>query len=63
VPSEFLAACRGHIGAPLSEPRQTGVLNSLLIYARAETPFGPAYVGLGGTSHGQVNAYVFVGTP
>jgi len=53
----------GHIGAPLSEPRQTGVLNSLLIYARAETPFGPAYVGLGDTSHGQVNAYVFVGTP
>ena len=53
----------GQIGVPLTEPQRTGMLNSVLIYGRAETPFGPAYVGLGHASTGQVNAYFFVGTP
>ncbi len=45
-----------HIGAPLSEPKRTGGLNSLLIHARAEMPVDPAYVELGDASHGQANA-------
>ena len=53
----------GQVGVPLSEPQRTGILNSVLIYGRAETPFGPAYIGLGHASTGQVNAYFFVGTP
>lgn len=53
----------GRIGNPLSEPDRTGVLNSGLIYVRGETPFGPAYLGLGRSSSGPVNAYFFIGTP
>ena len=53
----------GRVGAPVSEPTRTGTLTSTLIYARAETPFGPAYVGLGRSESGPINAYVFIGTP
>ncbi len=53
----------GQVGAPVSEPNRTGMLDSVLVYARAETPFGPAYVGLGRAGGGSVNAYVFIGTP
>ncbi len=53
----------GRVGDPLSEPNRTGVLNSALIYVRGETPFGPAYLGLGRSSSGPVNAYFFIGTP
>ena len=53
----------GRVGDPLSEPLRTGLLNSGVIYARGETPFGPAYLGLGRSSTGQTNAYFFIGTP
>ena len=53
----------GRVGVPLSEPTRTGVLNSALIYFRGETPFGVAYLGLGRSSSGPVNAYFFLGTP
>ena len=53
----------GRVGEPLSEPNRTGVLNSALLYLRGETPFGPAYLGLGRSSSGPVNAYFFIGTP
>ena len=53
----------GRVGDPLSEPLRTGLLNSGVIYARGETPFGPAYLGLGRSSTGQTNAYLFIGTP
>jgi NTE family protein len=58
-----LALEAGQVGVPLSEPQRTGLLNSALIYVRGETPFGPAYLGLGRSSTGQVNAYLFIGTP
>lgn len=58
-----LALEAGRVGVPLSEPTRTGVLNSALIYFRGETPFGVAYVGLGRSSSGPVNAYFFLGTP
>jgi NTE family protein len=53
----------GRIGRPLSEPQRTGTLDSAVIYVRAETPFGPGYIGLGRSSSGPVNAYFFIGTP
>ena len=58
-----LALEAGRVGRPLSEPDRTGVLDSALIYFRGETPFGVAYVGLGRSSSGPVNAYFFLGTP
>ena len=53
----------GRVGDPLSEPNRTGLLNSAVIYIRGETPFGPAYLGLGRSSSGPINAYFFIGTP
>jgi NTE family protein len=53
----------GKVADPLSEPSRTGLLNSTAIYLRGETPFGPAYIGLGQSSSGPVNAYFFIGTP
>jgi NTE family protein len=53
----------GKVADPVSEPRRTGLLNSTSIYVRGETPFGPAYIGLGQSSSGPVNAYFFIGTP
>jgi hypothetical protein len=53
----------GKVADPVSEPRRTGLLNSTVIYMRGETPFGPAYIGLGQSSSGPVNAYLFIGTP
>jgi NTE family protein len=53
----------GKVGVPVSEPRRTGWLNSGLLYAGGETPFGPVYVGVGRSSSGSTNAYLFIGTP
>ena len=38
-------------------------LYEAVIYVRGETPFGPAYLGLGRSSSGPINAYFFIGTP
>jgi NTE family protein len=53
----------GKVADLLSEPRRTGLLNSTVMYIRGETPIGPAYIGLGQSSSGPVNAYFFIGTP
>jgi NTE family protein len=53
----------GKVADPMNEPRRTGLLNSTVVYVRGETPFGPAYMGLGQSSSGPVNAYLFIGTP
>ena len=58
-----LALEAGRVGVPLSEPNRTGVLNSAVIYVGGETPFGPAYLGIGRSSSGPINAYFFIGTP
>ena len=58
-----LALEYGKVAEPVSEPGRTGLLNSLVIYLRGETPFGPAYVALGRSATGQTNAYLFIGTP
>ena len=53
----------GRVAVPLSEFNSPGTYNSLLLYAGAETSFGPVYVGLGRSSSGAANAYLFIGTP
>jgi NTE family protein len=58
-----LALEAAKVADPLTEPRRTGLLNSTVIYMRGETPFGPAYIGLGQSSSGPINAYLFIGTP
>lgn len=58
-----LALEYGKIAEPVSEPNRTGLLNSLVVYLRGETPLGPAYLALGRSSTGQTNAYLFIGTP
>lgn len=58
-----LALEAAKVADPLTEPRRTGLLNSTVIYMRGETPFGPAYIGVGQSSSGPVNAYLFIGTP
>ena len=39
------------------------LMGNRVSYGRGETPFGPAYIGLGQSSSGPVNAYLFIGTP
>jgi len=58
-----LALEAGKVGIPLSELNPSGWLNSTLLYAGGETSFGPVYVGLGRSSSGSANAYLFIGTP
>ncbi len=58
-----LALEAGRVGEPLSEPNRSGWLNSALLYAGGETSFGPVYIGLGRSSSGSTNAYLFIGTP
>ena len=58
-----LALEAGKVGEPVSEPNRRGWLNSALLYAGGETSFGPVYVGLGHSSSGSTNAYLFIGTP
>ncbi len=53
----------GRVAEPLSYWNRAGTYNSLLLYAGAETSFGPVYVGLGRSSSGAANAYLFIGTP
>lgn len=53
----------GRTSNPYTEAEREGVLNSLALYLGGETPFGPVYVGLGRSSAGSSNAYLFLGTP
>ena len=53
----------GRVRGPYTEPRGKGWFDSATIYLGGETPFGPLYVGLGHSSSGSTNAYLFIGTP
>lgn len=46
-----------------TESQRGGLINSASIYFGGETPFGPAYVGLGIGSGGVSNLFLFVGLP
>lgn len=58
-----LALEAARAGGRFTELERDGLLDSLAIYLGGETAFGPAYVGLGLSSRGRTNAYLFVGTP
>ncbi len=58
-----LALEAGRVAVPLAFLNRAGTYNSMLLYAGAETSFGPVYVGLGRSSSGSANAYLFIGTP
>jgi NTE family protein len=46
-----------------TETRRTGPVQSASVYFGGETPFGPAYIGLGLGNGGAANLFLFVGTP
>jgi len=58
-----LALEAGRVGSPYAETRRTGWLNSGTVYLGGETPIGPLYLGVGHSSSGPTNAYLFIGTP
>ena len=58
-----LALEAARAGGRFTELDRDGLIDSLAIYLGGETPLGPAYVGLGLSSQGRANAYLFVGTP
>jgi NTE family protein len=51
------------VGMRYSESKLNGILDSTAIYIGGETPFGPAYFGLGYSTSGVSNIFLFVGTP
>jgi NTE family protein len=53
----------GKVGIPYTETNRRGWLNSGTVYLGGETPLGPVYLGLGHSSSGPTNAYLFIGTP
>jgi NTE family protein len=46
-----------------TETQRSGPIHSASIYFGGETPFGPAYVGLGLGTGGVMSLFLFVGTP
>lgn len=50
-------------GGRFTEIDEDGLLDSVAAYLGGETPFGPVYVGIGLSSSGSTNAYLFLGTP
>jgi NTE family protein len=58
-----LALEAGKVAQPYSPQRHTGWLNSVAVYLGGETPLGPAYIGIGRSSTGSLNAYLVLGAP
>ena len=58
-----LAFEEGKVGQPYAETNRGGWLNSGTIYLGGDTPIGPVYLGLGHSTTGATNAYLFFGTP
>lgn len=58
-----LALEAARLSGRYSEPQRRGLLDSVALYVGGETPFGPVYLGLGLSSSGERNAYLFLGTP
>jgi NTE family protein len=53
----------GRVAQPYSPQKRDGWLNSLAIYLGGETPLGPAFIGIGRSSSGSLNAYLVLGAP
>lgn len=58
-----LALELARVGYRYTESQLSGTINSTALYVGGETPFGPAYVGLGYSTSGVYNLFLFVGTP
>jgi NTE family protein len=58
-----LAVEAGKLAQPYSLQQRAGWLNSVAVYLGGETPLGPAYIGIGRSSTGSVNAYLVLGAP
>jgi NTE family protein len=53
----------GRVGQPYTRQVRDGWLRSLAVYLGGESPFGPAYLGLGWGNGGSFNAYLVIGAP
>jgi NTE family protein len=53
----------GKVAHPYSPQKRDGWLNSVAVYLGGETPLGPAYIGIGRSSTGSLNAYLVLGAP
>lgn len=51
------------VGTRYTESARDGVLDSAALYLGGQTPLGPAYLGLGRSSSGATNIFLFIGTP
>lgn len=51
------------LGRRYSEIRRDDWVDSTALYLGGETPFGPAYIGLGYSGSGVTNFFLFIGTP
>ena len=51
------------LGRRFSETRNDDWFDSTALYLGGETPFGPAYIGLGYSGSGVANLFLFIGTP
>ena len=58
-----LALEAGKAGVRYTETERNGWLNSAAVYLGGETPLGMLYVGVGRSSAGPTNVYLFIGTP
>lgn len=53
----------GKVGTPYIPRQRSGWLDSATLYLGGETPLGNVYMGLGRSSAGPMNAYLFIGLP
>ena len=53
----------GRVGGPYTGAGSRGWLNSATLYLGGETPAGPVFIGVGHSTSGSTNAYLFIGTP
>ncbi|HOI51909.1 MAG TPA: patatin, partial [Azonexus sp.] len=58
-----LAVEAARLGGQLSGTRRRHWIDSTALYLGGETPLGPAYLGLGRSSTGAANLFLFIGTP
>lgn len=58
-----LALEGARVGQRYTETRRDGLIDSSALYVGGETPFGPAYLGVGYSTSGVSKLFLFIGTP
>ena len=53
----------GKVGRPLVPGNPDGFIKSMSVFAAADSPIGPAYLGYGRTTDGESAFYFFLGRP